>query len=490
MVWDSLEFPPDGSIVRVIHMHCCGSQGCPNEFGKPVSGHRVPADCHGTKIRSHGLPGGLIDCSNASACVNKRALRRVATHPLQRPVYTLSGCTCNEYKSIVERHVLEQRTVTKEYSKFARRIYRNMQAQLGCVEPMSLGSLLKTRSSHVRQRWRRHLGDTTPVEKKHAYVSSFVKYEKYDEPLKVPRLIQGRGTKFTMNLARYLVPIEHRVYQYRDSNNGYLRCFAKGRNAQQRARDILNLDCFERSEWLEIDHSRFDSRVTVSHLQATHMFYRSMCNDAELSRLLQYTINNVGFTRGGIRYKCRGRRMSGDIDTGLGNSLINYTILRYVLAGIPSRIYLDGDDSVVCFDARYKSEVIEALKSRLEETGMSSTYAFRQNVSEVSFCQAKVLDTRSGPILARNPVRAVSRMCYSLGKQPPGYFGSVCFGEMHASSGVPIIYDFARANVGEPMWDRLEYRHKLNLKVKPVEPMEVARYDQHDQWEFGGVYGS
>lgn len=442
----------------------------------------MPAYCHNIRQTNVKLHSAEIIADGAGDCVNKRQLRRVASHLLAQPIYTLSGCVCNEYCSLVNRHLLGKPNCSSAYETYAKKVMRRIRNGCDSVDVMTLDELYKTRSTHVKRRWRKHLTDTTPVVRKDAYVKAFVKYEKYDAPEKVPRLIQGRSTKFTMHLAKYLVPIEHAVYRFRDKCNSGLRCFAKGRNANQRARDILALDRFPKSAWLEIDHSRFDSRVSAKHLRLTHLLYNSFIDDGEMKTLLSWQINNVGFSHFGLFYRCVGRRMSGDIDTGLGNSLLNYTILRYVMEGIPANIYLDGDDSVVCFDARYRRQVEQVLVERLEQAGMQSTFKFRSSPYDVEFCQSKIIETLNGPTLGRNPIRAISRMCYSLGQQPEGYFGSVCYGEIHSSSGVPLIYDFAAAHVGKPMWERLEYRHKLNLGVKPVAPIDVARVDQIEQW--------
>lgn len=447
------------NLPTVINAHCYGKT--PTEY--------VGDKC---KLQVLGNPG----------CVNAKSLHKCGEHPLAVPTYTLSTCICNEYFGLVDRHLLPLIKPSRAYLNFSKKLLLSLFRRARKVQPMSREQLYKTRSTHVKKRWKRAYNDHTPVERKDAYVKSFVKFEKYQQLGKSPRIIQGRSPKYTFNLARYLVPIEHSVYSLKDPLNKFCRIFAKGRNAIQRADDLINMQKFNKNRFLCIDHSRFDSRVGKEHLGLCHWFYQLFIKDSELERLLKMQIKNVGFSRHGLFYKCIGRRMSGDIDTGLGNSIINYTVLRYILRKIDAVIYLDGDDSVVCFDEVDKVRVEKAL-GMLNETGFESTWNFVDKIEDVEFCQAKILPRLGGYILARNPIRAISRMCYSLNKPDAEYFSTVCAGEMHSSSGVPIIYDFAKANAGPINYERLEYRHKLNLGIKPVNPFDAARVEQALQWE-------
>jgi len=445
----------------------------------------MPAHCYGKTPKSFKLDDVVVNVDKSLGCENNRKLHLVAKHPLMQPVYTFSTCVCNEYYGLVDRHLVPLIHPEKRFIRFMDRFFSRLRHLCPGVSPLSLEELYASRSTHVKKRWRRVLTDPDPCARGDSYVKSFVKYEKYEAIGKAPRIIQGRSPKYTMHLAKFLIPMEHAVYKIRDSLNSNLRIFAKGRNALQRGRDIVAMQVFPRTEWLCIDHSRFDSRVGVEHLKACHRFYRMFCKDPELNKLLSWQLNNVCFSRGGIFYKCKGRRMSGDIDTGFGNPILNYAILRYVLQGIPSIIYLDGDDSVVSFDASYTEKVKAALRDKLGDTGMKSTFSFVQRLEDVEFCQSKVVWTRNGPILGRNPIRAISRMCWALESQDDSYFPTVCEGEIHSSSGVPIIYDFAKKH-RDPLklnTEKYEYRHRININVPVMEPIDDARVTQAVQWD-------
>lgn len=53
-----------------------------------------------------------------------------------------------------------------------------------------------------------------PVKTKDAIVEMFVKVEKHHGPVKEPRCIQFRKPEFTLELARYLQPIEREFVRY------------------------------------------------------------------------------------------------------------------------------------------------------------------------------------------------------------------------------------------------------------------------------------
>lgn len=420
-------------------------------------------------------------------------MHRVAEHPAELEEHTINTCYHNEYDGLINRHLVEQPAADEDFFSWARAEIRKMVKVTPHVERVSLEELYRTRSSHVKKRWRRILHDDAPCDAKDAFVKSFVKFEKYEEAGKVPRIIQSRGVKYTAHLATFLAPLEHAVYSTRYSNNDNIRGFAKGRNARQRAYDLLNLVYAKLSRFFEIDHSKFDSLISVKHLKLIHYFYLKMFSGHKdkwyLKKLLAMQLKNIGITRGGIFYKCKGRRMSGDFDTGLGNSILNYLILKYVFRMVRNRIYVDGDDSVVAIDNRDLTK--EDVLAMLAKTGMRSTVTVKDDIEDVEFCQSKILDTVCGPILARNPFRAISRMCWALKSQIDkiAYLSTNAFGEMHSSSGVPIIFDFAKKHfLGEYNVDQLEYKHKLNMHIKPVAPHDLSRLKQFEQWDHKGVF--
>lgn len=413
-------------------------------------------------------------------CKHTRKLTKVAEHPLAEPRFAYHGCAVNELKSLLDRHLIDQERPSDEFLEASRAELRTMWRELGSprLSPLSSEELIATRPSNVRRRWQRvaDQADTQDFSKKEALVKTFIKYEKYGLDVlsagKPPRAIQARGPLFTLRLAKYLVPIEHRMWTWKPSWNHGLRVFAKGRNAAQRAEDLKKMELWENTKWVLVDHSKFDSRVHVEHLKLSHFsnkLYYSGQDRRFLKQLGRCQLKNRCITQGGIFYTCEGRRMSGDIDTAKGNSEINMCVLRWVTRGLRVAIYLDGDDSVVSCHADDVPMLVERLNTA--QTGMKSTVEVVNHFHEVDFCQGKPIFTNGRWMLMRNPVKAISNMCVMMAEPLEGRrtrMASIGVGEMHASTGCPVVYPFAEmfASLGDYSRGFLEYRHKLNLGLK------------------------
>lgn len=443
--------------------------------------------------------GSRFDLSRANfTCDHKREMSLVVDHPLREERFAFHKCVVNELDSLLRRHVIDQISPSASYIAFARKELLTFYHTLGSptLSPLDPEALIATRSSHVQKRWRRIAEQAmgTLFRRGEALVKTFIKYEKYGVDVlmsgKPPRAIQARGPLFTFRLARYLVPIEHLMWNWRPASNYHLRVFAKGRNARQRAADIRRMELWSDTKFVLVDHSKFDSRIHTEHLKLSHyfnsLFYRGT-DRAELRNLMDCQLKNRCVTERGVFYEVDGRRMSGDIDTAKGNCEINYTVLRYLLRGIPSCIYLDGDDSVIAVPAKYVEQVVSAVKT-CRDTGMESTVEVAQHFHQVEFCQSKPIFTNGAWTLMRNPIKAISNMCLMMRQPIEGVkerLATLGVGEMHASSGCPAIYPMAKklAGLGKVNAAHFEYRHKLNKAIRPMEPDDDARATAWMAWD-------
>jgi len=424
-------------------------------------------------------------------------MRVVVEHPLRTERFAFHKCAVNELDSLLRRHVIDQVAPSSDYISFARRELKALYWLCGApkLSPIEPEALIATRSTHVQKRWRRIAADAsnTLFRKGEALVKTFLKYEKYGADVlqsgKPPRAIQARGPLFTFRLAQYLVPIEHLMWKLKPSTNFGLRVFAKGRNAVQRATDLSKMQLWPDTRFVLIDHSKFDSRIHREHLKVSHEFNERFYHGGDRSKLRllgKCQLKNKCITEKGLFYEVDGRRMSGDIDTAKGNCEINYTVLRYLLQGVPSCIYLDGDDSVVSVPAKWVDLVVERVRNNVG-TGMQSTVEVANHFHEVEFCQSRPIYTNGRWMLMRNPIKAISNMCLLMEEPVEGLktrLATLGVGDMHASSGCPAIYPLAKqlATIGEIDTDKFEYRHKLNKRLKPMEPDDEARAQAWLAW--------
>lgn len=169
-------------------------------------------------------------------------------------------------------------------------------------------------------------------------------------PYKAPRLIQARHISYNIEAGRYIKRLEHLIYAKKNELN-----FSKGLTpleAGQQFRAILSQ--FSDPWMLELDATNFDSNVTRELLKLEHWFYDACYRDIRLRKLLKRQLRNHCSTRQGLRYKVTATRMSGDVNTGFGNTLINYALLSHLCSYTKQKTHVlcNGDDSVLFFEGR------------------------------------------------------------------------------------------------------------------------------------------
>nr|QTJ63684.1 RNA-dependent RNA polymerase [Odonatan tombus-related virus] len=218
-------------------------------------------------------------------------------------------------------------------------------------------------------------------------ITPFTKIEKMTRKYKAPRLIQARHPTFNIKYGCYIKPIEIDIKNHVQFSKGNYRMMAMKINEMKK----------KYKYYTEIDHTTFDAHVTVEHLRLTHMFY-SACHgpNAELRQLSKQTIRNNGKTRDKIKYKVRGTRMSGDVDTSLGNSLINYAIIKQGLEHLKIKgdVIVNGDDSIIFSDNPIDvTKITQIMKYYNMETKCKETTT---NIYNVEFCQHKLIITNDG----------------------------------------------------------------------------------------------
>jgi hypothetical protein len=176
----------------------------------------------------------------------------------------------------------------------------------------------------------------------------------------------------------------------------------------------------------------------------------SMINDKLFMWLLSKQLVNVGKTLHGHKYIIRGNRMSGDVDTGIGNFLLNilvFTTAMRVLGVRKWEFLCDGDDALVFveegeLDSDKLSKVCRDLGFVLTGEPVSITHG---NFWEIEFCRSHPIWTREGWVMCRNMQRAVDTfgLTHRYADVPLGAYRSYLAGcgicEMAASRDLPMI---------------------------------------------------
>lgn len=255
-----------------------------------------------------------------------------------------------------------------------------------------------------------------------SFVSTFLKAEKINFTSKAdpaPRVIQPRTPRFNLEVGCYLKEFEKVLLQAFCLVFGYY-VVLKGMNAN-RVAEVLrgHWERYKKPVAFGLDASRFDQHVSVDALKWEHSVYNYCYQDKHLARLLRMQLTNRGYARVDgkvVRYEVSGKRMSGDINTGLGNCLLmSSMVLSYIEEhGIDARLANNGDDCViVCEQSDYHK--FDALSAWMLDFGFTITREEPVTRFErIEFCQAQPVYTSTGWRMVRNPFTAMAKDCVSL----------------------------------------------------------------------------
>jgi hypothetical protein len=237
-----------------------------------------------------------------------------------------------------------------------------------------------------------------PFSRDDAVVATFLKAEKINFSAKkdpAPRVIQPRDPRFNLVFGKYIKPAEHLIYKALGKLYKY-PCVAKGFNAAQTG-DIIHKKwmLFKSPAAISLDASRFDQHVSVDALRYTHKVYRRFMRGEDLERCLNLMYVNRGRASckdGFMTYKKTGSRMSGDMDTALGNCVL-MVAMTYSLCqelGIRHEVMDNGDDITVFMEDDQKARFLEAVPEWYASLGFDmKVEGVVKVLEEVEFCQTK-----------------------------------------------------------------------------------------------------
>jgi hypothetical protein len=246
--------------------------------------------------------------------------------------------------------------------------------------------------------------EASPVVAKDAYLQTFVKAEKLNVSAKAdpdPRVIQPRNPRYNYAVGLYIKGCEHMIYKAINKMFGQVTVM-KGLNADQRGQAFADAWLgYDEPAGVGLDASRFDQHVSRALLEFEHSVYNSIYHDAELRRLLRMQLVNRGFVRskdGSVKYTVEGSRMSGDMNTSLGNVLLMCLMVHAYLADKPFKASLlnDGDDCVLICERAHLAQLAD-LPDWFQQLGMIMQVEEPVFVLEdVEFCQSHPIEIRPG----------------------------------------------------------------------------------------------
>lgn len=424
-------------------------------------------------------------------------------------LYVHNNCVCNEFVAVRNRVVMDVPLPTNEALAELRTLARVI-GHLVPKRPPLAGEWVHNYTGRKKNKYLEAEFSLSliPLQRKDGYIKAFIKPEKVPE-LKDPRIIQARNARYNYLLGNYLKPIEHFLYSLKGGGalKKYFpsrsRLIAKGLNLTDRATLLCSKwKRFRKPIAYSLDASRFDAHVTNT-LRVEHLIYLiAHNNDPLLQRLLSYQCKNICFTSHGVHYKVGPTRMSGDMNTALGNCLIAIMVLACVMRRMSVTKWdaiCDGDDVVLIVE---QGTNLEGLMDHYLDFGFEMKLEnTTTDLTQVIFCQTRPIRTVTGPRMCADPKRVLSRQLvgckhWASPRFVPHYLYMMGECELALSAGVPILQEFALMCM---RWGRKpQKKYKIPLEgrlfdaqfeqayregnVKPLEVTTQARVDYWDAW--------
>jgi hypothetical protein len=331
-----------------------------------------------------------------------------------------------------------------------------------------------------------------PLTRDDAVVTMFVKNEKYNFTTKedpTPRCISTRDPRFHIMLGRHLKPVEHNIYHLVDDLYG-TRTITKGMNALDKGELIYRKwKMFDDPVAIPMDAKRFDQHFSEEAFKFCHSIYMLMVpahEKAHLNRLLQFQLNNIVkcvCKDGMFTYEAGAKKMSGDVDTALGNCLIMASMIYCWLVhalGTTGKFQVmdDGDDSVIIVErADYKRATL-GLEEWFLSLGFEMDVEAPVDVLEhIDYCQSRpvlvTMDSGETVCLMVRHHDVVTKDLTSLKhiKDPRDardWYKAVSDCGVSANPGVPVLQEFYQ------MFD-VATRHQRGRGNIDIEDMGIAR---------------
>lgn len=409
--------------------------------------------------------GSWIKWDSVDCVVNRYTYCHLKMNlPGNKTVWTHNGCICNQYMALRYRHQVETHPPDFNESQVEEVFSRLLRYNPIELLPWKRHAVVNSYAGSYKRKYleAHKTYHRIGLQKFMSRVNLFCKDDSYtDAPEKAPRAIQYRHPTFMLEMGRFTKAVEEWFYHTRDS---YGTLIVGKTDPYTIGTELVKKSAFFNDPvYLMLDASKFDTCVDVKWLKLVVRCYKTLFPrrfHRTIDWLWGQTYINRGRTRTGLRFKTRGTRMSGDMDTGLGNSIIMYLMLSRFLdnAGVKGSIMVNGDDSLVV--------VARSNLHKLMDIGIFKTFGFSMKfdvayeIQKAEFCQSRLVYTDYGPAMSLNPLRAVNKMAWTTTK----------YGKRHARQYVKTLALCGRAaNWGMPiLYPLAEYMARLTRTEKEI----------------------
>lgn len=315
------------------------------------------------------------------------------------------NCACNQLVSFSNRYLKETpspKTLDKDLlDRIIVDLVVKIRSNLANSSDFEPAAFLTSKKGPLKSRYHnahmKNVKNGVPLGKI-SDIGAFVKNERYFEE-KSPRMIMGRNPRFNLLYARFIEPIERAFFKLPQVANScdYKKCGEK-------FAELVGQWFFEN------DMSKFEASQRWETLRLEYLVYAGCFpNDLdELNLLFAAKMYKFGVTTNGVKFKFNYCRGSGDMDTSLGNGILNYIATTYFQAVnfcpqvtrcslnqccvgcVTGKFVIKGDDSygVMPVGAPYINTY--------DYFGFDAKLVVRTQPSEVEFCSGHFVRVRGG----------------------------------------------------------------------------------------------
>jgi hypothetical protein len=320
-------------------------------------------------------------------------------------------------------------------------------------------------------------------------VKSFIKDETYLPP-KAVRLINSRDDFFKCLSGPLFDAISHELFKVTEKNSWFI----KNVPVADRPEVIMKKMMRDGKTYYCTDYTAFECHFTPDVMKTIEFgLYDSMVRrlSAEERRRMQLIKDvlsgeNVCYFSQG-RVKVHGTRMSGEMNTSLGNGFSNLMLTLFIadqkrcgeVLG-----FVEGDDGLFTFEHEDRAPTVEDYK----QLGFTIKMEKTRNLNEASFC-GNVFDTTDKVVLT-DPMAALAGFGWTNKKYVNAnrntqlaLLRAKALSLVHQYNGVPMLMEFGRrveeltrgVTISKRIINNTEQYHRQRLKSYVETALPIKR---------------
>jgi hypothetical protein len=400
---------------------------------------------------------------------------------LSKESYIMRNCHHNEYVGLRNRYL---KTVPNKIT-YDRQLLEVCISELASLlaphfhGPITTSEFMETKKGALRKRYNdalESIGVDFNLEGRDINCSAFVKNEIYDE-IKPPRMIMNRNPKFNVAYGRYTIPLEHAMVKVKQ--------FSKGKNFVERGKQFK--ECIFGQWILEGDCSKYESTQRITLLEDIELsLWKKLLNSYDYS-----VIENVfyakmlkrGYTSNGVKFNFVGCRGSGDMDTGLFNSIIMWIACRYFELTNNygnGNFIVDGDDNLIQIP-----KYIDNYINTFAHFGLDAKLIIRKDYHDADYCSGKFIKNRGEFVYVQNIRKIINNMAIfrkiKFNHCRKQYYHSLGFMYKTIYGDLPVMKSFSEFLMRDTEGQHVstEILHELN----PVYAEQFQFGPNHIDWD-------